>query len=729
LAAALAACSTIALAQVSAAPAAQSSEQQIQEIVVTAQKRSENIQRVPISIIALTSKSLDAAGVTDTRSLGAMVPGLTFNQNGASAIFTMRGVGTAVGTSGDEGAVNLIVDGVVYVSLPGSTLSLNNISQVEVLKGPQGTLFGRNASGGVINITTRNPSQHPELEMTAGYGNYNTLSGSLYATGGLGPNLAANIAVQGHDQQDGWGRNVTLNQRAGYDRDLSVRAKLLWTSDAGSEITLSGDYANGDGDTGNNRRILPGTIGFLGVVGQPFFYDTNSQYRDFTRTNAMWGVSLDAQQDLNWARLRSITAYRKISNNYTIDQDATPISIVDAEFFNREHQFSQELQLSSLAASQVKWIIGGYYLDANSAYLPLHIAGGAFAPLGGFEDLFGAIGTKSLAGFGQATVPVGDRLNLTGGLRYTSDKRTFQFHDTTGLGFGIKPVVDTSKTFDKLTFRVAADYRVSDDVLAYVSVNRGFKAGSFNVINPDNPAIRPETLTAYETGLKTTFFDNHFRFNFAGFYYDYTDLQVNQIVGADKGAGLLFILNAPKAKIYGVDIDFELHPVSRLTLSGGAELLHAQYEDFNNAPTAIPAPAVCNPGNGGGVQLPGPRTGGNVNCVIDAKGLQLPNAPKVTLSLTAAYVLPTTAGDFGVSTTLAHSSTAPFEIDGRLRQIPLNLLSGQLSWTTNDKRYSLKLWGKNLLNEHYFYEETSSLGDSGTLSPPRTYGVTVQAHF
>jgi iron complex outermembrane receptor protein len=692
----------------------------VEDIVVTAQKREEKLQDVPISITAITAQKLQSADVSGTLELGTVTPGLVATETGNSNVLFLRGVGTSLGTPGDEGSVNVVVDGVVYVSLPGEVFNFNNIERVEVLRGPQGTLFGRNASGGVINITTRDPQEKPSADVSVGYGTYNALTTSLYATSGIVDNLAGDIAVQYDNQSAGFGKNLYNGTEVNRARDFSIRSKLLWTPDDDTIVRLSGDYITQGGDGGIARRVLPGALGVDGKPGPLNFFDIDSNFPPSSFLRAT-GVNLEVEHNFPWFQVKSITADRSTISGYDFDQDSTALQVVDAAFHQSEQQFTEELQVASLPSSEIKWIFGGFFLDSSAKEDPLTLSGIAFAPVGGSTSRYGDVGTLSGAGYAQVTVPVGWDTNLTGGLRYTVDDKSFVYHETFPFPFIPTQSADTSKTFDKLTYRAEIDHKLSPDLLVYASVSTGFKSGSFNVLNVNNPPILPENLTAYETGVKSELFDRTLRLNVSGFYYDYTNIQVSEIV-----QGTTLFLNAGGGTDYGVDIDFDTASFRGLSLSGGAEFLRARYDDFQNAPLSLPNPATCAPVP---MRLPGPLTGGNTICSASAAGNQFVHAPDTSLTLTATYALTTSIGEFGASATYAHTASYPWEPDNRLRQAPVDLVNAQLYWEPEGKRYKVRLFMKNVTNQHYYLEEASSLGDSGAVAPPRTFGAILSAHF
>ena len=258
--------SAAAQAQPSASQGAQagsSSSGRVAEIVVTAERRSETAQTVPISITAVTGRQLEVAGIKTTQDLVLATPGLTMTQTLNGVTPYIRGIGSQQATT--EGAVAVYVDNVYYASTQGAIFTLNNVDRVEVLKGPQGTLFGRNATGGLINVITRDPSFTPEIKGTIGYGNFNTLSGNLYVTGALTKNIAMDFALAGSDQGDGWGKNYFLGNDVNLRREWAVRSKLKADFSENTRAVLEVDYSRWRSDIGLTRQALPGTVAITGV--------------------------------------------------------------------------------------------------------------------------------------------------------------------------------------------------------------------------------------------------------------------------------------------------------------------------------------------------------------------------------------------------------------------------------------------------------------------------------
>jgi iron complex outermembrane receptor protein len=680
--------------------------QRITEIVVTAQRREERLQDVPIAVQAMDAATLQAMSITNTQDLGALAPGLVVNRVTSAAIFTLRGIGNQdASVLGDEQATPLYVDGVYLPGSQAAVFQFNNIDRIEVLEGPQGTLFGRNATGGVIQIVTKTPSQTPHVDFDVGYGNYNTTTSNLYATGGLSDHLAADISAHVEDQTEGWGRNLFNGRNAFTDRDAGVRSKWLLTL-ADTRVTFTADYNREKSDIGSAYYVHPGFEAVNGRVGPPgSFYDVDLNWPSDS-TNTVYGGSITVDQDLRWAHLISISAFHRIEADVYLDQDATPLAVSNATLIERERTYTQEFQLASAASSAIKWVAGLYYYNDKSGYHPITLEGSSFAPL--TLDINSVQSGVSYAGFGQATATILPATDLTLGVRYTSDHRHVVGQIDTNVPGLILGPGNQAKNFDKTTFRVALDHHFTDDVLAYVSFNRGFKSGVFNSQSPSGPAVEPEVLDATEIGLKTEFLDNRLRLNTAAYYYKFTNMQLREIL-----TGTSVTVNAASAKIKGLDMSVEALPVRNLTLRGGFSYVDSRFSSYPDAPHFVPTPG------GGLAETPG-----------DATGNELPYAPKYSFNVGGDYAFPTGHGRYTFNISYSFTDTLFVDADNLFKQSSFGFLNSSLTWAALSGKWDVRLWGKNLNNEHtYTFVQEQSYGVTASPAAPRTFGITFGVHW
>ena len=712
-----------AYAQVAAESSASSN--QLDEIVVTAQKRSENLQLVPVSVSAFTGASLEARGVTSVLDIAGLTPSLSLPVNNGVVLPFLRGIGNSANAPGNEGSVAVYVDGVYFTRLSSGFFSLNNIERVEVLKGPQGTLFGRNSSGGVIQIITSDPSHDFHAKGRFGYGNYDTLQGDFYATTGLGESAAMDISVAGRKQGDGYGTNLSTGNRTAYHDDLTVRSKLLIEPGEDTRLTLSGFYAysksNGQGS------FVPGTS--QGFQSPPFvmatptsFYDQNMDFDAFSRQKS-WGGSLKIEQGLGFADFTSITAYMREKELQRFDIDYGPRPDVFAEFPVDVKQFTQEFQLTNAAGSDLQWILGLFYYNTRTAVVSLTFEGNQFFPGDVLNDnvvnrldLVGRQHAKSYAGYAQATYEILPRLKLTGGLRYTKDKVSGAGSTTITLANVV--AVDAASppgrfSTEKVTFRLAADYEVADDVLAYGSFSRGYKSGVFNLLGFDPNAAKPEVVDAYEVGLKSEFFDRRLRLNLAGFWYDVSNPQVQLLVNnATK------LSNAQSSRVKGFELEGSVRAAPGLTIDFGAVVLDSEYRKYLGAPNALVNP------------LP-PFGSINPFGSIDASGNRTPLGAKFTAHLGAQYGFETSIGRWNLAADYNYTTKYFFEPDNFLRQGAYHTINAQITYRPNDT-LSLSVWGKNLADEKIISFAASQAGAAGypfVAGSPLTWGVTAGFNF
>ena len=678
-----------------AAAAAAAPSSGLTEIVVTAQRQSQSLQKVPIAVSAVTAANLQSRQIMSTEQVEAAVPNLTMSENGVSVTPFLRGVGSNQSNPNDEPSVATYVDGVYIASPTGNIFKFNNVERIEVLKGPQGTLFGRNATGGVIQVVTRDPEQKPKLEASVGYGSYNTVEANAYATAGIAPDLAADISLVWDKNFDGYGHDITRHVDIFKRDELGIRSKILWTPGDRTEVRLSGDYSRLN-STGDDYQLTPAVAAAKGL---PYAGKRNTD-TDFPNVgdNRVYGGSLRIDHDLDFARFVSISAYRHVVGNFHLDQDSSPIPIVLSFINQYARTYSQEVQLLAPKDSKINWLLGGYLFHADYAYKPLTIEGLAALPFTQ-EDLHGSQTTDSLSAYGQATVPLFENTNLTGGLRFTHERQATD-GSVVADGATLVPNIHQNQGINRLTWRASLDHNFSSDILGYISYNRGIKSGGFNMINAGTPGYKPEVLDAYEAGLKTQFFDHRIRINMAGFYYDYKDIQVFSVTGG----GAVLTTNAARAHVYGMDLDFAFKMNSALTLSAGFGYLNGHYTKFPNATFTSPT----------GVQTIG-----------DASGNEMIYAPHTSANLSLDYSIPTSIGKISANGSVQYRDRVYVTADNRLAIPGYAVANVSVGWTSLDNRFSVNVWARNLTNTAYYANRTEqALGDIQYLAPPRLVGVT-----
>ena len=687
----------------------------IGDIIVTAERRSQRLQEVPISITAVTGATLTTAGIVNTSQLSQVTPGLVTPDNiGGNATFTpfIRGIGSGTAVPGIDASVALYVDGVYQASKYLNQIDLANIDRVEVLKGPQGTLYGRNATGGAINIITKKPSDTLQGNASVSYGRFNETEEKGYLSGPMAPTLNGSIGVVAHQGGD-FGRDRTTGNKFGGLTSATVNAQLGWTPTDRLQINLSGIYALRHGREFDSSYDFPeGLVPVGGQFGGQFSTNPRVDYADVDpKLNARsYSGALHMRYSLSGVDLVSITSYKTGSYHSQLDADGTSLPILSIKFSAPSKTFTQEVQAVSTAASPFQWILGAYYIDSKENYSPFGVI---VAPTP--VSYFTKTGTKAGSVFAQGTYAIASGTKLTAGLRYSIEKRSI---DATlvapTLGDFVLGALNEDKTFRKLTWRLSLDQKLSKDILVYASYNRGFKSGAFNPlsVDPTARAAKPEVLDAFEVGIKSQFLDRKIQINAAGYYYDYKNFQVQHVVLGGGGSSVAVLENAAAAKLYGLDGDVIMEPISGLRLDGGFNLEHSKYSRYDGA---------------SGFEI---VNGAGVSTVIDATGDQVLDAPKLTFNASADYRLP--VGEEGAllfDINYSHSSFFKVTPGEGNYDRAYGLLNVSVAFAAANDRYKVELWGRNLTDVKVIGAYTTALAPSLATRTPATYGVTVSTSF
>jgi iron complex outermembrane receptor protein len=724
-------------------------------VIVTANRRPESNQQVPVGVTTISADDAEDVGITDAQSLAAVVPGLLFNRQSNASTPFLRGVGSPVGQSGDEPSVALYIDDVYVPAGSASMARFISIDHIEVAKGPQGTLFGRNATGGVVQLFTRNPTDKAELKVTAGYGNYDTRSADMYASGPLAEQVLANVSAYWSNQSEGWGRNTTTGVPAFRSREYGTRIKFLWNETDRTKALLTLDFDKTVTQQGLGFTAFPGT-GSLdplppfpngGFPPAPGYYDPTENFNSDGDVR-QYGASVKITHDFNRSRLVSITAYRDTRNDYVLDEDTGPLPLVNVQLATPETTFTQELQLMSQPGAGIAWIAGLFYFNDKAGFDPIHFTGAGFAPLS-FVNSYGILTAQSYAVFAQTTATIFSGTHLTGGARFTSDQRTVRAGAMLGNDAPVPaPNSPQSKSWSSPTGRLVLDHQFTPDIMAYVGYSRGYKSGLFNPVvlagDPIDKPVDPETLDAYTIGLKSEYLQRKLRVNIEGFYYDYKNIQVTQILSA-----VSHITNAARATIKGIDLEISAVPTDRLVLTASIEAMQGKYDSFPNgtffvydpatggnctfAVAAPPAPVPC-----GGVRPPNydAATG-----TWDLRGNHTIQTPPFSASLIGQYDVPTPLGRFDINLSWTHTGNYYASADNGKGQIApsssnndmqklMDVFNGSLGWRSSNRDLEVRLWAKNLKNLRYWsYADEISFATFYSPAPPRTLGVTVTKRF
>lgn len=736
------------------------------EVIVTAQRRRENVQDVPIAITALTRDQLSATGAADTESLRVAAPSL--NVTTAAAGFGLpriRGIGATGQGPGIENPVAIYVDGVYYGASFGVLQSLYDVDLVTVLKGPQGTLFGRNATGGLIQIQTRDPKLDRVVgSAQLGYGNYDTRSSAGFVSVPLSEVAAVSVSGQIEDRKDGFGRNLFLNRDVQTARSYAARGKFLFQPSSDTKILLSADTNGRDGDDPAFTNYGLNTLGQdvqaqIRARGGDDRYDILADFQPSVRTRQS-GVGLTIDQGVGDFTLKSITAYRHSRIRTFFDPDGTTVQTLVINNNQYDKQFSQELNLLSPELGNFKFVGGLYYLHDRAGLDPNRTTGIAIFNNNGRSDTLGEVKLNSYSAFAEGTLKLGSATNLIAGFRYTIDERDFTGFTQTFNG-ATNATVTSATTTDAISFkrpswRLSVDHRFSPELMTYASYNRGFRAGTFVPQVAPFTILEPEVVDAYEVGAKTDLFGRRLRLNLAAYYFDQSRVQVFQII-----SGVQNVYNAQGAEIYGLDGDFSVRVTDNFRLFGGFNYNHARYKAFTDAVISVPFPVASTfsttqfsyVSSTTGATLVNTtclgtfvppnittqaardafyrsRPGGNCLLRGDASGNKLQNTPDVTVSFGGSLDIPTSAGIFTLTGNYYYNDGFVANPDERLRQPHYNLFDAALTWKHPDNQVYARIYGKNLTNAFYRSQlSASNSGDTGYAGAPRTYGVQLGVNF
>jgi iron complex outermembrane receptor protein len=712
-AACLVAPSLAAAQQAASPPASTETSSSVEEVVVTADRRVENLQTVPITAEVTTGSQLSQLGVTDTQELSDFIPGLNVSRANVGAVPYLRGVGAITATVGNEAAIATYIDDVYRPAAGASNYAFNDVSRVEVLNGPQGTLFGRNAAGGVINVITRDPTETPVLDAEVGYGNYATVTSSVYVGGPIAQNLVADFSAYYENQADGWGTNFYNGSKAYTSKAASFHNKWIWTPTPDDKVTLVTYYDREYNQEGAASNVIPGTINAAGYGAAPGFYNVNTNFDGYDDT-IDYGVDLKYQHDFGKFNLTSITSGQEADWRSIIENDSSPANFQEARVDAHETTYQEELRIASDASSKIQWIGGLYgFLDRSNPDPFTQYGTGLHRPQN-VQYTYSVQDTTSYAVFGQVTLPILDANHLVLGARYSEDYRhidgaTYYYPTATATAPTSIANADSAGTYSGApTFRVSFDHEFSSDFMAYASWNRGFKSGNYNTNTPTAPPTLPETLDAFEVGAKTEFFDDKVQVDTSAFYYLMHNLQVQQQLST----GTLQT-NAGAARYRGVDLAVVAKPINNFSITWSAEYLDAKYTEYNNAQFNTPNPA-----------------GGYTSYVANAAGYDLPYADPFTSSLSARYVIDEPVGQIALFSEAAYHSGFHFDTQGLVRQPRYGVLNASITFITISKRWDVSLWGDNLTNAHYYsQEQISATGETYSPAAPLTFGVKFRVHL
>ena len=734
---------------------AEASSGMIEEIITTARRRDESLQDVPIAITAFTGEQLDRIGAETLIAIGQSTPNMTLEvSRGTNTTITafIRGVGQQDPVAGFEAGVGLYVDD-VYLNRPqAAVLDIYDVDRIEVLRGPQGTLYGRNTIGGAIKYVTKRLAREREANIRVSYGSYNQIDAVLTGSTPLSDNFRIGGSVA-RLTRDGFGDNLNLSGIDNYNKDVVAgRLSMEWDVTDNFDLRLSGDFVQDDSDPRQGHRLTVGAASGAPVLDDVF--DTRAGLNSPKQDVHASGGALTANWRLNdTITLRNVFSYREDKTKTPIDFDSLPVADLDVPAIYKNRQTSDELQLI-YESDRLSGVAGVYWLDArafNTFDVILAQLGDLIGLPGLNANTLGDVDTKSWAAYADFSYNITDAFGLSLGGRFTSDKRTSRVLRTTFLGgaspalggTGVPLVVTSdfsgSRKFTEFTPRISLNWTPSDDQNLYLTYSEGFKGGSFDPrgqtsaapdIDGDGAvsaeeifefmAFDPEYVDSYELGAKSNWLDGRVKTSVSVFYADYTDVQIPGSFGFDSdgdGTNDTFIgvtTNAADADMIGVEFEGSALLSDSFSLAWAIGYLDADFNEYIDA---------------------------SGNDVADERVFQ--NTPDLTGSTTLTYQhaldLFGKDGTFFVLGSASHrAKSSQFEFPtAELDQGAFTLWDLSLVWEDADGHWRAGLHGKNLSDEEYkvagYYYPAPSLGIEGSVTAfygnPRTVTATVEYRF
>jgi len=723
----------------------QEAASQVEDIIVTARRTEESAQKTPLALTAFSGETLERTGAQQVTDLQGAVPNLNLVQGRGSSNSTniyIRGVGQPDALQTFDPAVGVYVDDVYYSRIRGTQFDLLDLERVEILRGPQGTLYGKNTIGGAMKLVSRRPGQEFRARASAAYGDYDLMEFQGAISGPVTDTLALGLSAL-HSERGGYVTDPATGAEYNDKNSTAVRASLAWDPASNFRIDLNADYAKDDagmtvGQAQNSLTDLLKTTVLRPVPNPVPEYDfktrTTPGLPNETRLES-WGAALRATWDISDAlSLKSITSYRAMNTDDYIDFDATELEIADALVAVDQNQFSQELQLT-YTGDRLNAVAGLYYLkedvDSHQESYNDALLGPAFGNSGFLRTIDDTLETTSKAVYGNVSYDLTDKLRLSAGVRYTEEEK--DYWRTTSTFYSLLPAFNATYVFapdvgkyDDTSIMLSADYQLSDDAMVYARYSQGFKSGGFNGrANSPTEATeyQPETADSFEVGAKTSFWDRRARLNLAAFMTKYEDFQA-RVAGLDTDpvtglpAPVLSVLNAGQLDIFGFELEGVLMPVRGLTLDAQVGFLDADYKEFkdNRFTQFSGSRAFQDPAFSPKWTL---RFGGQYEWFLSGgSSVTVGGAAKFRSRMALA-----------VDNTYENTGT---EIPG-MYQDDYWLYDARVVWSNASDRYTVGLYGQNLSDEVYKTDaqEFSSIGNIRTAyyGAPRTWMIKVSAKY
>ncbi|MBD0726099.1 TonB-dependent receptor [Flavobacterium sp. L1I52] len=745
-------------------------DNQLAEVVISSRRRIEKAQNVPIPISVVSGKQAEQAGAFNVNRIKELIPSVQlYSSNPRNTGINIRSLGSPFGLTNDgiDPGVGFYVDGVYYARPAATTLDFVDISQIEVLRGPQGTLFGKNTTAGAFNITTRKPSFTPSANFEVSYGNYSFLQAKASVTGGLTKKIAGRLSFSG-TQRDGLIENVATGKSTNTLNNQGIKGQLLYTPSANTNILLSADittqrpdgYAQVIAGVAPTQRAayrqfnqiiadlgyqLPSTNAFDRKIDQDTPWRSNQD---------LGGASLNVDTKIGSGTLTSTTAWRFWNWDPSNDRDFTGLQVLaKSQNPTRQTQFTQEIRYAGQVSSKISAVGGIFFIDQNSHTTGTEESGSAqwrfaqstsstkWSTPGLFEgygiNTDASIHATSAAVFGQLDWTITEKLHILPGLRYNYDRKDADYNRTTYGGLqttdpeliALKKLVYSDQSFAKNTDatdfsgNLTLSYKPTDRVNTYATYAKSYKPVGVNVAGLptlngapilDLAVIKPESVNHYEIGAKTTPFNNTI-FNITFFNTDITDYQTN-VQAAELGVNRGYLANADKVRVRGAEVDFSVSINSHFNINGAATYTDGKYIKFTNAP------------------LPLEETGAAVS-YKDVSGSSLPGVSKWAGSLGGEYT--TDAKFFGnlgkffiALDSYSRSEFSSSPSASKYLIVPgYAIFNGRLGFRVAEG-LSAHIWGRNLFNKDHYEQLLPAGGNAGqyagVLGDQRTYGITLK---
>ena len=692
---------------------------ELEEIVVTARKTSESLQDVPISISVVSEDILKQRGISVLSEITTIMPNVTTTGGGQGAnVFSIRGLSTTSNNPGFESGIGLYIDEVYVGKSFAFDTALLGAESIEVLRGPQGTLFGRNTIGGVISLHTKNPGNDVEAEVDATYGNYNFIQVRGQVSGPIIEDKVSAMISGMIKNRDGYLTDHVTGAEYNNEDSYALRGKLRFTPSDDIQVTLSTDYYKDD----NIDGVADVRGGALATVdGTPLEERTiGTNFAGFGHREN-YGISGNLVWGGDGFEVTSITSYRSMEIDSLLDQDFT---VVDFSFTGRRErlkQFSQEIRLASENDGAFNYLVGLYYFNSDLDALTtanlgtdamVALLGAALPGETAFTDA--QVNGNAYAIFGSFNYDVSDDLTFSGGLRYSYEDKDIIFEQTLSAGAFVLPLADIAVPIAPLNDKVSdgavsgnisLNYKIDEDASVYATFSRGFKAGGFNAtvlgFSPTQIRFEKEMVNQYEIGFKSSLMDNRMRLNAAAFYMDYSDKQEQIVNGA-----IFTVGNAASATSKGFEVELSALPHPQFEIFANLGYLDTTYDSFPGCDFD------------------------EVGAPVDCSGNKLQTAPEISASFGGRFEQPVTDG-----INLVLSGDLTYEDDSFITSTNNpdfikqsgTFVNGRIGVESADGGWSIAVWGKNIFN---IRREELSFDFLGTQyvyqTNPRTYGLEVR---